>query len=107
VVLNLIIQYAAFRENIPPFLGRKVRPSCLEVYRNLLYDLPPPKKIDACDCPCDDLVEVETPPRSVMALPYIAQALVVTIVGLNMGFRWYVGVSYMRRAGGERAAGTD
>ena len=34
---------------------------------------------------------------SVMALSYIAQALVVTIVGLNMGFRWCVG---MRGAGG-------
>ncbi len=67
-----------------------VSPSCLEVYHNLLYDLPPKnqKIIDACDCPCDDLVEVETPPMSVMALSYIAQALVVTIVGLNMGFRY-------------------
>jgi hypothetical protein len=46
------------------------------------------KIIAPCDCPCDDLVEVETPPRSVMALSYIAQALVVTIVGLNMGFRY-------------------
>jgi hypothetical protein len=53
--------------------------------------------IVACDCPCDDLVEVESPPRSVMTLSYIAQALVVTIVGLNMGFRWCVG---MRGTGG-------
>ena len=68
----------------------------------LLYDLPPqtPKIIAACDCPCDDLVEVETPSRIAMALSYIAQALVVTIVGLNMGFRWCVGVSYMRGADG-------
>ncbi len=73
-----------------------VCPSCLEVYHNL-YDLSPQKIIIACDCPCDDLVEVETPPRSIMALSYIAQALVVTIVGLNMGFRWCVG---MRGAGG-------
>ena len=71
--------------------------SCLEVYRTLLYDLPKKKNIiDPCDCPCDDLVEVESPPVSVMALPYIAQAIVVTIVGLNMGFRWCVGVPYMR-----------
>ena len=71
----------------------------------LLYDLPPqtPKIIVACDCPCDDLVEVETPPKSVMAMSYIAQALVVTIVGLNMGFRWCVRVSYMRGVGGEGA----
>jgi hypothetical protein len=51
----------------------------------------PPKHqkiIAGCDCPCDDLVEVETPPMSVMALSYIAQALVVTIIGLNMGFRY-------------------
>ena len=62
--------------------------------------LPPEKTIyvyiiDPCDCPCDDLVEVETPPRSVMALSYIAQALVVSIVGLNMGFRWCFRVLYM------------
>ncbi len=43
--------------------------------------------IGICDCPCDDLVEVETPPVGVMALSYIAQAIVVTIVGLNIGFR--------------------
>ncbi len=65
------------------------------------------KKIVLCDCPCDDLVEVEPPPRSVMALSYIAQALVVTIVGLNMGIRWCVGVSYMRGTDGEGATGTD
>jgi hypothetical protein len=44
---------------------------------------------------------------SVMALSYIAQALVVTIVGLNMGFRWCVGVSYMRGMGREGATGTE
>ncbi len=48
------------------------------------------KVIGPCDCPCDDLVEVKTPLTSVMALSYIAQAIVVTIVGLNMGFRWCV-----------------
>ncbi len=53
------------------------------------------------------MVEVEAPPRSAMALSYIAQALVVTMVGLNMGFRWCVGVSYMRGVGGEVATGTD
>ncbi len=63
--------------------------------------------IDPCDCPCDVLVEVKTPPRSVMALSYIAQALVVTIVGLNIGFRWCVGVSCTRGVGGEGATGTD
>jgi hypothetical protein len=64
---------------------------------NLLYDPQKYQKIIvACDCPCDDLVEVETPPWSVMVLSYIAQALVVTIVGLNMGFRWCVGIIYER-----------
>jgi hypothetical protein len=51
------------------------------------------------------LVEVEIPPRSVMALYYIAQALVVTIVGLNMGFRCSVGLSYVRSVFGEGAIG--
>jgi hypothetical protein len=41
-----------------------------------------------CDCPCDDLVHVETPKMISMALPYIAQAAVVMIVGLNMGLRF-------------------
>ncbi len=82
--------------------------SRLEIRHNLLYDLPQTTKkiIDQCDCPCGDLVEVEIPPKSVMTLSYIAQALVVTIVGLNMGFRWCV-LSYMRGAGGEGATGTD
>ncbi len=80
-------------------------PSCLEVYHNLLYDLPL-KIIVGCDCPCDDLVKVKTPPMSVMTLSYIAQVLVVTIVGLNMGFRWFVGVSYMRGTGGKVATGS-
>ncbi len=59
-------------------------PSCLEVYHNLLYDLrkKDQKIVLACDCRSrDDLVEVETLPRSVMALSYIAQAIVVTIIG--------------------------
>ncbi len=89
---SLIIHNAALGESLEPFLGfLMVCSSCFEVCHN-----PPPplrsstqnqKIIVPCDCPCDDLVEVESPPRSVMALSYIAQALVVTIVGLNMGFR--------------------
>jgi hypothetical protein len=73
----------------------------------LRYPPTPKTMIDVCDCPCDDLVEVETPPMGVMALSYIAQALVVTIVGLNMGFRCSVGVSYMGGVGGEGATATD
>ena len=46
------------------------------------------------------MVEVETPPMIVMTLSYIAQALVVTIVGFNMGFRWCVGISYIYERGG-------
>ncbi len=97
--MNLIFQYAAFGENIPPFL-RQV--SCLRhiskstttsftISASLLMHHVSPQKtniIDKCDCPCDDLVEVETPPGSVMVLAYIAQAVVVTIVGFNMGFRY-------------------
>jgi hypothetical protein len=106
-ILTFICQYAALKENIIPFL--MVCLSCFEVYHNLPLRSPRnfQKIVLSCDCPCDDLVEVETPPRSVMALSYIAQALVVTIVGLNMGFRWCVGVSYMRGAGGEGATGTE
>jgi hypothetical protein len=43
-----------------------------------------------------------------MALSYIAQAFVVTIVGFNMGFRWCVSEYhiYMTGVGGEGATGT-
>ena len=44
--------------------------------------------IAGCDCPCDDLVDVERPKMSIMALSYIAQVIVVTIIGFNMGFRF-------------------
>ncbi len=44
VDLEILTQYAAFGENITPFLTLLlVCPSCLEVYHNLLYDLPPQK----------------------------------------------------------------
>ena len=38
-----------------------------------------------------------------MALSYIAKALVVTIVGLNMGFRWCVGSIIYERGGWGRS----
>ena len=40
-----------------------------------------------CDCPCDELVQVTPPSAWSMALPYVAQALVAAIVGINMGGR--------------------
>jgi hypothetical protein len=40
-----------------------------------------------CDCSCDDLVKIERPSVSTMVLGYLAQSLVVVIVGLNMGLR--------------------
>ncbi len=99
--MALIGQFAIFMEkNITPFLFVSVaihHAMSRSQSHPPLRSLPKNQKaIDFCDCPCDDLVEVESPPMSVMALPYIAQAIVVTIVGLNMGFRWCVGVPYMR-----------
>jgi hypothetical protein len=41
-----------------------------------------------CDCPCSDLIAVKAPNLAIMALPYIAQAITVTIVGINMAFRF-------------------
>ncbi len=93
VMFTLIIHYAAFGENITPFLIISLIMVWVSIMSQSLLQPPLPspqniqKIIAACDCPCGDLVEVETPPRSVMALSYIAQALVVTMVGLNMGFR--------------------
>ncbi len=59
----------------------------MKVYYNFLYNLYT-KTIAACDCPCDNLVDVQPPKMYIMALSYIAQAVVVTIVGFNMGFRF-------------------
>ncbi len=44
--------------------------------------------VDACDCPCSDLIAVKSPNLAIMALPYIAQAITLTIVGINMAFRF-------------------
>ena len=59
----------------------------MQVYDSLLYDLYT-KTIAKCDCPCDDLVDVQPLEMSMMALSYIAQAIVVTIVGINTAFRF-------------------
>jgi hypothetical protein len=40
-----------------------------------------------CDCSCDDVVKIERPSVAIMVLGYLAQSLVVVIVGLNMGLR--------------------
>ena len=44
----------------------------MKVYYSILYDIYTKTKV-ACDCPCDDLVDVEPPKMSIMALSYIAQ----------------------------------
>jgi hypothetical protein len=59
----------------------------MQVNDRLLYDLYT-KTIAKCDCPCGDLVDVQPLKMSMMALSYIAQAIVVTIVGFNMGFKF-------------------
>jgi hypothetical protein len=42
-----------------------------------------------CKCPCSNMIldEAEGPSQTVMTLSFVAQAMVVTLVGLNMGFR--------------------
>ncbi len=61
--------------------------SCMKsLLQRLLHDLHT-KTIAPCDCPCGDLVDVQPPKVSMMALSYLAQAIVVTIVGINLGFR--------------------
>ena len=47
-----------------------------------------------CDCSCDDLVKIERPSVPIMVLGYLAQSLVVVIVGLNMGLRLHNPLSY-------------
>jgi hypothetical protein len=43
--------------------------------------------LDICDCSCDDLVKLEKPSVPAMTIGYLAQSMVVVIVGINMGFR--------------------
>jgi hypothetical protein len=40
-----------------------------------------------CSCHCGDMVDVKSPSVLTTTLSYLAQSLVTTIVGLNMGFR--------------------
>ncbi len=40
-----------------------------------------------CYCSCDDLSRVERPSVIAMTIAYLAQSLVVVIVGINMGLR--------------------
>ena len=40
-----------------------------------------------CDCSCDDMAKIERPSVPIMVLGYLAQSLVVVIVGLNMARR--------------------
>jgi hypothetical protein len=70
----------------------------MKAYYSLLDDLYT-KTIVPCDCPCGDLVDVQAPKMSIMTLSYIAQAIVVTIIGLNMGFR-FVRALHEREGGG-------
>jgi hypothetical protein len=42
---------------------------------------------DSCYCSCDDLSQVERPSVIAMTIAYLAQSLVVVIVGINMGLR--------------------
>ena len=44
-------------------------------------------KYQYCDCPCDLMVDVQAPSVAMTTLAYVAQALVTTIIGLNMAFR--------------------
>ena len=39
-----------------------------------------------CDCSCDDLIEVRAPAFAIQLLSHLSQSLVVTMVGLNLGF---------------------
>jgi hypothetical protein len=40
-----------------------------------------------CDCSCDDYVDVVRPSLLTMIMSFVTQSLVVTVVGVNMGFR--------------------
>jgi hypothetical protein len=40
-----------------------------------------------CECSCDAMVNIQKPNVGITALSFVAQSLVVSIIGLNMGFR--------------------
>jgi hypothetical protein len=44
-------------------------------------------RFQRCDCPCEDMVQIEKPSAFIMTLGYFAQSIVVVIVGINMGLR--------------------
>jgi hypothetical protein len=43
---------------------------------------------NACDCPCSALAPIVRPSVAITIVPYVAQSLVVSVVALNMGFRY-------------------
>jgi hypothetical protein len=43
--------------------------------------------LNPCSCSCDHLAPVENPSAVILTLAHIAQSLVVSVVGLNLGFR--------------------
>ena len=45
-----------------------------------------------CECSCDNMVDIERPSVLLMILSHLSQSIVVTIVGLNLGFRYVVRV---------------
>jgi hypothetical protein len=51
-------------------------------------DSPDPDELHPCQCPCETMIEVEKPEAWAMYVAYMSQSLVVTIVGINLGFRW-------------------
>ena len=42
---------------------------------------------NSCNCHCDDLIDIESPPMLATTVSYLAQSLVTVIVGLNTAFR--------------------
>jgi len=42
-----------------------------------------------CDCPCNDMVSVKRPSVGATALSFVSQALVTTIVGMNLAAKYW------------------
>jgi hypothetical protein len=48
-----------------------------------------------CECTCDDMVQVRTPPTNQVMLSLVSQSLIVVVVGIIMGLRLWLPTLYL------------
>jgi hypothetical protein len=78
------------------FAGDACTSACHYSKSSTLLECETETKSDVCDCSCDDVVKLEKPSVMAMTIGYLAQSMVVVIVGINMGLRSYRILSYYK-----------